>query len=419
MFGAALTRDGGSAKGRTMKIHEYQARQLLQDAGVPVPPGVMIESVESAAGVYKQVVEEAGLGVGGLAVVKAQVHAGGRGKAGFVKLVHSAEEATEAARFMLSNRMVSKQTGADGLEVKKLLIAAGVEIAKEYYLAITTDRATRRNTMIASAEGGVEIEQVAASNPDAIIKTQIHPLDGLQPHQAREVAFRLGFKGKQVGQAVKIMLALAKVYGEKDCTLAEINPLIVTPPSADHPDGQVLAIDAKFNFDDNALFRQKAIADMFDPSEENPSEMRASRIGLSYIAMEGNIGCLVNGAGLAMATMDTIKHFGGEPANFLDVGGSASEEAVTEGFRIILSDEHVGGVLVDIFGGIMRCDVIAQAVVNAAKEIGFTVPLVVRLEGTNVEEGRRILESARDELPTMQPATDLGDAAEKVCAAVA
>jgi succinyl-CoA synthetase beta subunit len=401
-----------------MKIHEHQARELLADAGVPVPPGVVIDSIEAAAGAYKQVIDEAGLGKGGLAVVKAQVFAGGRGKAGFVKLVRSPEEATEAARFMLTNRMVSPQTGKDGLEVNKLLVAAGVDIAKEYYLAITTDRATRRNVLIASAEGGVEIEEVAERNPDAILKQPLHPMIGLQPHQARRLAFELGFTGKQVGQAAKIMLALADTYTRLDCTIAEINPLIVTPPNDAHPDGQVLAIDAKFNFDDNALFRQKKVADMFDPAEENPAEIRAHKMGLSYIALDGNIGCLVNGAGLAMATMDITKHYGGSPANFLDVGGSASEEAVTEAFRIILSDNAVKGVLVNIFGGIMSCAVIAQAIVNAAKEVGFTVPLVVRLEGSNVDEGRRILDAAKSQIPTMQSATDLGDAAKKVCRAV-
>lgn len=399
-----------------MKIHEYQGRELLDAAGVPVPAGAMIESVEAAEEAYKRITREAGTS---LAVVKAQVHAGGRGKAGFVKLVRSAAEAAEAARFMLSNRMVSAQTGAEGLEVRKLLIAAGVDIEKEFYLAITTDRATRRNVLIASAEGGVEIEQVAHANPDAIVKTPIHPLIGLQPYQAREVAFKLGFTGKQVGQAAKIMLALSKLYAEKDCSLAEINPLVLTPAREGFVDGQVLAIDAKFNFDDNALFRHRDIAAMFDPAEENPQELRAAKFDLNYIAMEGNIGCLVNGAGLAMSTMDIIKHEGGEPANFLDVGGSATEEAVTEGFRIILADENVKGVLVNIFGGIMRCDIIAQAIANAAKEVGFSVPLVVRLEGTNVQAGRKILEDAQGELTTMQPASDLGDAAKKVCAAVA
>ncbi|MEZ6211808.1 MAG: ADP-forming succinate--CoA ligase subunit beta [Phycisphaerales bacterium] len=401
-----------------MKVHEYQARQILADAGVAVPSAEVITDAGAAASAYKKVVTEAGLGEGGLAVVKAQVHAGGRGKAGFVKLVKSAKEAEDAARFMLSNRMVSVQTGAEGIAVQKLLIAAGVDIAKEYYLAITTDRATRRNILIASSEGGVEIEEVAHKNPDAILKEPIHPLLGLQGHQARRLAFDLGFKGKQVNQAAKTMMALAKVYEEKDCSLAEINPLIVTKPTKEHPDGQVLAIDAKFNFDDNALFRHKDVQALFDPSEENANELRAKEYELSYIQLSGEIGCLVNGAGLAMATMDIIKHEGGEPANFLDVGGGASEEAVTEGFRIILSDKSVKGVLVNIFGGIMRCDVIAQAVVNAAREVGFKVPLVVRLEGTNVEAGRKILEGAKSEMPTMQSATDLGDAARKVVAAV-
>ncbi len=401
-----------------MKVHEYQARQILADAGVPVPPAEVITSPDQAASAYRKAVTEAGLGEGGLAVVKAQVHAGGRGKAGFVKLVKSAKEAEDAARFMLSNRMVSVQTGPEGIAVSKLLIAAGVDIAKEYYLAITTDRATRRNVLIVSAEGGVEIEEVAHRNPAAILKEPIHPMLGLQPHQARRLAFDLGFKGKQVNQAAGVMLGLAKIYAEKDCSLAEINPLIVTKPTKEAPDGKVLAIDAKFNFDDNALFRHPDIEALFDPSEENANELRAKEYELSYIQLQGNIGCLVNGAGLAMSTMDIIKHEGGQPANFLDVGGGASEKAVTEGFRIILSDSSVKGVLVNIFGGIMRCDVIAQAVVNAAKEVGFKVPLVVRLEGTNVDAGKKILADAKKDLPTMQSASDLGDAAKKVVAAV-
>ncbi|MGD1916480.1 MAG: ADP-forming succinate--CoA ligase subunit beta [Phycisphaerales bacterium] len=404
-----------------MKIHEYQARDILSQAGVPVPPGGTIDNYEEAARVFKEVATDCRPEDGGgkLAVVKAQVHAGGRGKAGCVKLVRSPEEATEAARFMLSNKMVSYQTGAEGLEVTKLLMVGGVDIAKEYYLAITTDRKTRRHVLIASSEGGVEIEKVAEENPGAIVREPLHPLLGLQGFQARKVAFELGFKGKQVGQAAKIMMALARTFLDKDCTIAEINPLIVTPASDDHPDGQVLAIDAKFNFDDNATFRHKDIQGMFDPAEENPSELRASRMGLSYIALDGNIGCLGNGAGLAMATMDTIALEGGTPANFLDVGGSASEEAVTEAFRIILEDDAVKGVLVNIFGGIMDCAVIAQGIVNAASEIGFEVPLVVRLEGTNVEAGRKILEEGSAKLTTLQAATDLGDAAKKVAAAVA
>jgi len=397
-----------------MKVHEYQARDLLGDAGIPVPPGRMVESVDEAEAAAKEILGDGAT----LLVIKAQVHAGGRGKAGFVKLVKTAEEARSAAEFMLSNRMVSPQTGAEGLEVKRLLVAAAVDIEKEYYLAITVDRANNTNTLIASSEGGVEIEKVAEENPEAIHKERLHPLLGLQPYQAREVAFKLGFHGKQVSQAVKIMLRLAKLFLDSDASLAEINPLIVTPTTNDHPDGQVLAIDAKFNFDDSALFRQKRIADMFDPSEEDPSEMRARKFDLSYVALDGNIGCLVNGAGLAMSTMDIIKLHGGEPANFLDVGGGATEEAVTEAFRIILSDEAVQGVLVNIFGGIMQCDKIARAIVSSAKEVGFEVPLVVRLEGTNVAEAREILEEAKSDIPTMQSAKDLADAAEKVTAAV-
>lgn len=397
-----------------MKIHEYQARELLSGAGIPVPPGAMVQSIDEAEAKAKAIFA----GGAKQAVIKAQVHAGGRGKAGFVKLVKNAEEAREAAKFMLTNRMVSPQTGADGLEVKRLLIANAVDIDHEYYLAITVDRARNTSTLIASAEGGVEIEKVAEENPDAIIKVPLHPLMGLQPYQARDVAFRLGFAGKQVNQAVNIMLRLAKLFVDSDASLAEINPLITTPPSEEYPNGQVLAIDAKFNFDDNALFRQKKIADMFDPTEENASELRANKFGLSYVALDGNIGCLVNGAGLAMSTMDIIKLHGGEPANFLDVGGSATEEAVGEAFRIILSDDRVQGVLVNIFGGIMQCDKIARAIVSAAKDVGFEVPLVVRLEGTNVDAARKILKEAKSEIPTMQPATDLTDAAKTVCEAV-
>jgi succinyl-CoA synthetase beta subunit len=398
-----------------MKVHEYQARDLLAGAGIPVPPGAVVQTVEEAETQAKQLLA----GDTSIVVVKAQVHAGGRGKAGFVKVVDSADAVRDAAKFMLSNRMVSVQTGEEGLEVKRLLVAAGVDIAKEFYLAITVDRANNTSTLIASAEGGVEIEAVAKMKPEAIIKTPLHPLLGLQPYQARRVAFLLGFRGKQVGQAVNVMLRLSRLFLDTDASLAEINPLVLTPATDEHPDGQVVAIDAKFNFDDNALFRHKHIAEMFDPAEENPAELRAKKFGLSYVALDGNIGCLVNGAGLAMSTMDLIKLHGGEPANFLDVGGSATEEAVTEAFRIILTDEQVKGVLVNIFGGIMQCDKIARAIASAAKEVGFGVPLVVRLEGTNVERAREILEEARSAIPTMQPADDLTDAARKVCAAVA
>ncbi|GJQ28649.1 MAG: succinate--CoA ligase [ADP-forming] subunit beta [Phycisphaerae bacterium] len=412
-----------------MRIYEYQGRDLLASYGVPVPAGQMIESIEAAAGAFKMVT--AGQ-ASPLAVVKAQVHAGGRGKAGFVKLVKTAAEAEAAARFMLSNRMKSPQTPPEGLEVKRLLIAQAVDIAarpgggaEEFYLAVTTDRGTRRNILIASREGGVDIEQVAHDRPEAIAKVPLHPIAGLQPFQARDTAYRLGFAGKHAGQAADIMLKLARLFVEKDCTLAEINPLVITAGTGGAP-GPVMAIDAKFSFDENAIFRHKDIAGMDDPGEQNPLERRAAKFGLNYIALDGSIGCLVNGAGLAMATMDVIKLHGGEPANFLDVGGGATEEAVTEAFSIILSDRAVKGVMVNIFGGIMKCDIIAQGIVNAATKFknpdgstGFKVPLVVRLEGTNVEAGRKLLEGARGSLPTLQAATDLTDAAKKVCAAVA
>jgi len=412
-----------------MKIHEFQGRELLKNAGITVPSGVTIDNVDAAASAFKTAASSMAKP---LAVIKAQVHAGGRGKAGFVKLVKTPDEAADAARFMFTHRMVSPQTPPEGLEVKKILIAQAADIAdrrgggkEEFYLAVTTDRKTRRNVLIASREGGVEIEQIAHDRPEAILKEPLHPIAGLLPAQARRVAFDLGLRGKQVAQAVDIMVKLARLYVEKDCTLAEINPLVITPPSPEHPDGQVLAIDAKFNFDDNGTFRQSQIESWYDPTEENPAEIKARKFGLSYIALDGNIGCLVNGAGLAMATMDVVKLHGGEPANFLDVGGGATEEAVTEAFSIILSDRRVKGVMVNIFGGIMKCDVIAQGIINAAKKhvnhdgsIGFKVPLVVRLEGTNVRQGRALLDSAQSALPTLQTATDLSDAATKVCAAV-
>ncbi|NBX25094.1 MAG: ADP-forming succinate--CoA ligase subunit beta [Planctomycetes bacterium] len=397
-----------------MRVHEFQGRQLLAEAGVPVPTGgvatTVAEAVQAAEGVFAS--------GSSIAVVKAQVHAGGRGKAGFVKVCRSVEEARTAAEFMLSNRMVSPQTPPEGLQVNRLLVASGVDIAKEFYAAVLTDRGTRRNVLIASAEGGVDIEHVAATRPEAILKQPLDPVVGLQPWAARRMAFQLGFRGKAVNQATDILLRLARTFVEKDATLAEINPLVLTPATPEHPDGQVIAIDAKFTFDDNALFRQKAIAAFFDPAEENPAEIRANEFGLSYVALDGSIGCLVNGAGLAMSTMDIVKLHGGEPANFLDVGGSASEEAVTEAFRIILSDSRVKGVLVNIFGGIMQCDRIARAIIASAKTVGFRVPLVVRLEGTNVKEARALLEAARGDIPTMQTATDLTDAARRIVAAV-
>lgn len=398
-----------------MKIHEYQARQLLSDAGIPVPPGQMVETIEAAVAETEKIFASGE----GLVVIKAQVHAGGRGKAGFVKLVRSIEEAREAATFMLGNRMVSVQTGPEGIEVKRLLIAAGVDIEKEYYLAVTLDRRNGVNTLIASAEGGVEIETVAHDNPDAIYKVPIHPLSGLEAFQARGLAKRLGFQGRQIQQAATIMQRLASLYSSLDASIVEINPLIVTPPTDQAPDGRVIAIDAKFGFDDNALYRHPELKAMHDPAEENPAEIRAEEFGLSYVALDGTIGCLVNGAGLAMSTMDIVKLHGGEPANFLDVGGSATKESVTEAFRIILGDGRVNGVLVNIFGGIMRCDTIASAIVEAAKEVGFDVPLVVRLEGTEVDAARQILEDAKADIPSMQTAGNLAEAAAAVCDAVA
>jgi succinyl-CoA synthetase beta subunit len=376
----------------------------------------MVETVDEAVAETGRILESGS----GLVVIKAQVHAGGRGKAGFVKLVKSVEEAREAAGFMLTNRMCSPQTPPEGLAVSRLLVAAGVDIDSEYYLAVTLDRAHNTYTLIASSEGGVEIEKVAEETPEKILKEPLDPILGLQPWQARKMAFALGLKGKQIGQAVKTMMAVDKLRIEKDASLVEINPLVVTPATAEAPDGLVLAIDAKLNFDDNALFRQKTIADLADPMEEDPDELRAQEFGLSYVALDGNIGCLVNGAGLAMSTMDIIKLHGGDPANFLDVGGSATVQAVTEAFRIILSDKKVEGVLVNIFGGIMQCDTIANAIVEAAHAVGgFDVPLVVRLEGTNVEAAREILRSKQGELPTMQTADDLTKAAKMVCSAVA
>ena len=388
-----------------MKIHEYQARQILAENGIPVPPAEVVFEPEEAAAAFKKF-------GGRMCVVKAQVYAGGRGKAGFVKLVKSADEARDAAKFMLTHRMVSVQTGPEGVPVNVLIVAPGVEIAKEYYLGMTVDRGRNTVTMIASAEGGVEIEEVAKKSPEKVLKEPLHPMLGLQGYQARELAYRLGFADKLAGEAAKLMMNLAKVFTKYDASLAEVNPLVVTK------EGQLLAIDAKINFDDNALFRHKDVEAMADESQEKPLDVRARKAGLNYIALDGNIGCLVNGAGLAMATMDIIKLHGGEPANFLDVGGSVTSEAAVEAFRIILADPNVKGILVNIFGGIAKCDLIAEALVQAGREIGFKVPVVVRLEGTNVERARQILGEARGQLPTLQPATDLTDAAKKVVSAV-
>jgi succinyl-CoA synthetase beta subunit len=395
-----------------LKIHEYQAREILAAAGISVPDAIVAQTPDEARAAYDK------LGTP-VAVVKAQIHAGGRGNGGGVKLVRSADEAAEAAKTIMSKPLITHQTSPEGVPVKTLLVAAGVDIDKEFYLGITLDRAGSCPVLIASSEGGVEIEKVAAETPEAIIRQPIHPLMGLAPSQARKVAYQLGMSPGQVKQAAKIMMKLAEIYTTKDSDLIEINPLVITKPTDDAPEGVVLALDAKMTFDDNAMFRHKDIQALFDATEENASELVAKEHGLSYIKLDGNIGCLVNGAGLAMGTMDIIKLHGAQPANFLDVGGSATEEAVTEAFRIILSDDTVQGVLVNIFGGIMQCDKIARAIVAAAEQVGFKVPLVVRLEGTNVEPARVVLEEAKSKIPVLQTASDLADAAKKITAAIA
>lgn len=393
-----------------MKIHEYQAKELLAQAGAPVVPGIVAANVEEAVAGFEQ------LG-GQLAVLKAQIHAGGRGKGRFagsdkpyggVQIVRSRLECQDVAETMFRYPLVTRQTGLQGQRVRKVLVQQAVEIAREIYLGVVIDRNRGCPLVMACGEGGVEIEEVAARHPESILRVPFSPDRGLQPFQGRRLAYELGLVGEQVAEAEKLIHALAKVFVEKDCSLAEINPVVVTP------DGRVLALDAKINFDDNALFRHPELEALRDLHEEDPREWRAKQAGLSYVSMTGNIGCLVNGAGLAMATMDIIKLHGGEPANFLDVGGGASQEQVTEGFRILLSDANVQAVLVNIFGGIMKCDTIAAAIIAAAKEVGFRVPLVVRLEGTNVEVGRKMLaESGLNIIP----ATDLDDAARKAVAA--
>ncbi len=387
-----------------MKIHEYQARQLLAESGVPVPPASVIETPAAAVDAYNK--------IGGRVVVKAQVFAGGRGKAGFVKLVDNAEDVKKAATFMLSNKMVSPQTGPEGIAVKKLLIASAVDIDAEYYAAVVVDRSKRCPVLMVSREGGVEIEVVAERNPKAIVKHWLHPHLGLLDFQCAQLVSALGLTDKEQGKAAaKVLRGLVDVFYKYDGSLIEVNPLVRTKK------GEILAIDAKCVFDENATFRHPKIQGMFDPSESNQMELRAKEHNLSYIALDGNIGCLVNGAGLAMATMDIIKLHGGEPANFLDVGGSVTAAGAVEAFRIILSDAKVKGILVNIFGGIAKCDAIAEALIAASKEVGFKVPVVVRLEGTNVERARQLLKDAA--IPQLISATDLTDAAKKVCAKVA
>lgn len=393
-----------------MKIHEYQAKQLLQAAGAAVPRGIVAHSWDEAEIAFDQ------LG-GKLAVLKAQVHAGGRGKGTFkgsgksfggVKLVKTRPEVKEVAQTMFQYPLVTKQTGEEGQKVSTILVQEAADIAREIYVGMVVDRGMGGPVLMASAEGGVDIEEVAAKNPDAILKTPIDPVAGVHGFQIRRLAFELGFTETQVPQFEKTIHALVKVFLEKDCSLAEINPLIVTQQ------GNVEVLDAKMNFDDNALFRHPDIEKLRDISEENPMELRAGKAGLSFVKMEGNIGCLVNGAGLAMSTMDIIKLHGGQPANFLDVGGGANKEQVTEAFRIILADPNVKAVLVNIFGGIMKCDIIAEAILAAYNEVGFHVPLVVRLEGTNVELGKKILAESGKKIIA---ADGLTDAAQKVVAA--
>jgi len=385
-----------------MNIHEYQAKEVLRKYGVAVLKGKVAFSPEEAEAAAKE------LG-GGLCVVKAQIHAGGRGKAGGVKLAKTPQEAKEIAASLLGKKLVTHQTGSEGKEVQKVFVEQGCDIAKEFYLGMVLDRGTSRVTFMASSEGGVEIEEVAARSPEKILRESIDPAVGFIDFQGRKLAYGLGLPKDSVNKAVGFMRGLYRAFMESDASMVEINPLVLTKS------GDLIALDAKIGFDDNALFRHKDIQEMRDTTEENPKEVEASKFDLSYIALDGNIGCMVNGAGLAMATMDIIKFYGAEPANFLDVGGGATTEKVTEAFKIILSDKNVKGVLVNIFGGIMRCDVVATGVVEAAKQVQLSVPLVVRLEGTNVEQGKKILaESGLN----ITPANDLADGARKIVEAV-
>jgi succinyl-CoA synthetase beta subunit len=385
-----------------MNIHEYQGKEILRSYGVSVPNGRVAFTVEEAV----EAAKELGSSV---CVVKAQIHAGGRGKAGGVKVAKSLEEVRTYASELLGKVLVTHQTGPEGKEVKRLLIEEGCDIKKEYYIGLVVDRATSRVVLMGSEEGGTEIEEVAAKTPEKIFKEYIDPAVGLQAFQARRMAFNINIPKELVNQAVKFMLGLYQVFVEKDCSIAEINPLVVTG------DGKVMALDAKLNFDSNALYRHKDILEYRDLDEEDPKEIEASKYDLNYISLDGNIGCMVNGAGLAMATMDIIKYYGGEPANFLDVGGGATTEKVTEAFKIILSDPNVKGIFVNIFGGIMKCDVIANGIVEATKQVGLNLPLVVRLEGTNVELGKKILEESGLNITA---AESMADGAQKIVSLV-
>jgi succinyl-CoA synthetase beta subunit len=389
-----------------MNIHEYQAKQLFADAGVAVPEGTIAQSVED----FDQAL--ATLPSGNSIVVKAQIHAGGRGKGTFkdgfqggVHVVSTPEDAKAKAEAMLGNVLVTKQTGEAGKEVSTVYFNDATDIEKEYYLAILMDRATSKPVIIASTEGGMDIEEVAEQTPEKILKVLIDPTLGIRPYQARQVAFGLGLSGDSLKQCVKLVTKLYAFFWEKDCSQVEVNPLVTTPT------GDVLALDAKVNFDANALFRHPDIVELRDLTEEDPKEVEASKFDLNYITLDGSVACMVNGAGLAMATMDIIKHYGGSPANFLDVGGGATEEQVENAFRILVADDAVKAILVNIFGGIMKCDVIATGIVNAARNLELNIPLVVRLEGTNVKEGKKIL---ADSGLALEPADTLAEAAEKV-----
>ncbi|MBO0378742.1 ADP-forming succinate--CoA ligase subunit beta [Staphylococcus warneri] len=381
-----------------MNIHEYQGKEIFRSMGVAVPEGRVAFTAEEAVEKAKELDSD-------VYVVKAQIHAGGRGKAGGVKIAKSLSEVETYANELLGKQLVTHQTGPEGKEVKRLYIEQGCDIQKEYYVGFVIDRATDKVTLMASGEGGTEIEEVAAKTPEKIFKETIDPVVGLSPYQARRIAFNINIPKESINKAAKFLISLYNVFIEKDCSIVEINPLVTTG------DGDVLALDAKLNFDDNALFRHKDIMELRDLEEEDPKEIEASKYDLSYIALDGDIGCMVNGAGLAMATMDTINHFGGNPANFLDVGGGATKEKVTEAFKIILGDEHVKGIFVNIFGGIMKCDVIAEGIVAAVKEVELTLPLVVRLEGTNVERGKEIL---NDSGLAIEPASTMAEGAQKI-----
>lgn len=385
-----------------LNIHEYQGKEILAKNGVSVPRGNVAFTVEEAIEGAKQ------LG-GDVWVVKAQIHAGGRGKAGGVKVAKSLEEVKRYSESILGSTLVTHQTGPEGKEVKRLLIEEGCHIKKEYYIGLVLDRATSRVVMMGSEEGGTEIEEIAEKQPEKIFKEVVDPIVGLTAFQARRLAFAINIPTKQINKAVSFMTGLYQVFVEKDCSIAEINPLVLTE------EGDIMALDAKLNFDSNALYRHPDIVAYRDLEEEDPKELEASKYDLSYIALNGNIGCMVNGAGLAMATMDIVKHYGGEPANFLDVGGGATPEKVTEAFKIILSDQNVKGIFVNIFGGIMKCDVIATGIVEAAKQVSLNVPLVVRLEGTNVELGKQILQESSIDIIA---AESMADGAEKIVVAV-